>query len=280
MKIGIIAGNRFLPIVIAKRIKEQNPRSHLVAICFRGETSRGINKFVDKSYWLNVGRLGELREAIRREELKEWIMAGQINPLHIYRRQYWDEELVFLIGTTNDFRPHSIFERIIKYLENENNIEFLDSTIYLKRDLAQEGIMNNVAVDPSALKDIGFGLTMITRFVELDIGQTLAVKGGSVVALESLEGTDRTIKRAYGLAGRGCTVLKFSKVNQDLRFDVPVVGISTIKLLKNIYAKALVLEAGKVIILEKERFMSLAKDWQIAIIGKSRVKQSSNQEQR
>jgi len=106
----------------------------------------------------------------------------------------------------------------------------------LKDDLASSGTMNSLSLSQFTTKDLDFGLGAISRFVELDIGQTISVKSRAVIALESLEGTDKTIKRAYKLAGRGCIVLKFSKANQDLRFDVPVVGISTLKLLKHIKA--------------------------------------------
>ena len=106
------------------------------------------------------------------------------------------------------------------------------------------------------------------RYVELDVGQIMAIKNTSVVALEALEGTDNTIKRAYRIAGKGCVILKFAKANQDMRFDVPVVGLSTLGLLKRISASALILEAGKVIILEKEKFLSQAASLGISVIGR------------
>lgn len=267
--LGIIAGNRLLPLILAQRIKEKNKNCEIVSFCFKGQTSKHISKYVDKCRWLSVGALSELRKAIKDEGLNQCIMAGQINPLYIFRKECWDKELTSLINDTKDFRPHSIFDKIIVYLER-GGVEFLDSTLYLEGDLAGVGVMNGLSLDKAVAKDIDLGLNIISKFVELDVGQTVGVKAGAVVALESLEGTDRTIKRAYELAGKGCVVLKFCKAHQDLRFDIPVVGISTLKLLKHIGATALVLEEKKVIILEKKKFLSLAKKWKIPIVGRKK----------
>jgi hypothetical protein len=269
VKLGIIAGNRYLPLLLTHTIKEKSRDIYVVAICFKGETSLRISKYVDKTYWVKVGSLGKLREIIKKEGLKEMIMVGQISPLRIFKRKGWDRELFSLVEKSEDFRPHIIFNNIIDYLSKEG-VVFLDSTLYLNDYLAEEGVMNSLSLDNNLQKEIEFGIKIISRFVDLDVGQTIAVKRGSVVALESIEGTDRTILRAYRLTKGGCTVLKFSKNHQDLRFDVPVVGISTLKLLKKAKVSALVLEKGKVIILEKEKFLSLAKLWRIPVIGKGK----------
>jgi len=268
-RLGIIAGNRSLPLILTKRIKQTNRDCNLVAICFKGETSHSISRYVDKTYWIDVGKLGELKRILKEEGLRQCVMAGQINPLRIFRRKGWDDELTSLIKGICDFRPHTIFSEIIASLKKEGVI-FLDMTLYLGEDLAEEGIMNGLVLSESSMKDIEFGLKIMSGFVELDVGQTVVVKGGGAVALESLEGTDRAIRRAYRLAGRGCTVLKFSKANQDLRFDVPVVGISTLKLLRSIKAANLVLEKNKVIILDKSAFLSLAKKWKISVVGRKK----------
>lgn len=269
-KLGIIAGNRQLPLILAQRVKQQNKSSKVIAFCFRGETSPSISRYVDKCFWFKVGELSRIRQTIEQQGVKRLVMAGQINPLNIFRRKHWDKELMSLVGDINDFRPHTIFGKMINYFE-QIGTECIDSTLYLQQDLASNGVMNGLELVPSLVKDIDFGLNMISKFCELDVGQIIGVKSQSIVGLESLEGTDRTIKRIYRFAGAGTTILKFCKANQDLRFDVPVVGISTLKLLKRIRAASLVLEQAKVIILEKERFLSLAKGWGIPIVGRRRI---------
>jgi DUF1009 family protein len=267
LRLGVIAGNRLLPLLLIKSIKEKNKNSFIAAVAFRGETSVSISRYADKVYWVNPGRLGELTAAIKKDGILEWVMAGQVSPVRIFRKKLWDDDFRALAAGISDFRPHTIFTALIGYLQNQGVI-FLDSTLYLKDQLAGEGVMDGLFLSVDLARDIDFGVAIAGRYVELDVGQTIAVKQGAVVSLESFEGTDRAIKRAYSLGGAGCVILKFCKRTQDLRFDVPVVGLSTLKLLKKIKAGALVLEKGKVIILEKERFLSLAKKFAIPVIGK------------
>jgi hypothetical protein len=269
-RLGIIAGNRLLPVILAKRIKEKKINCEVVAVCFKGETSPNIEKYADRCHWLRVGRLKDLKEVILKEGLKSWVMAGQINPLYIFKQRYWDTELKTLIGGISDFRPHTIFEKMINYMERLG-VKFLDSTYYLEDDLVEFGDMTGLGIDEILNRNIDFGLNLVSKFVELDVGQTVVVRNRSAVGLESLEGTDRTIKRSYRLAGKDCLVFKFCKSNQDLRFDVPVVGLTTLKLLRKIKASGLVLEKGKVIILEKDKFLSLARKWHIPVVGKERI---------
>ena len=270
MKLGIIAGNRLLPIILARSIKEKNREAQITAICFKGQTLPDIKHYVDKIHWIDIGALKRIKEIIKEEGLNEWIMAGQVNPLAIFKRKCWDEDLSALMEKVEDIRPHTIFVQIINYLEREGAV-FLDSTTYLRHNLASEGVMNGLVLDKDIERDIEFGVGMASRFVELDVGQTAVVKARSTLALESLEGTDRTIVRGFRLGGPGCMILKFSKVNQDLRFDVPVVGISTLKLLKRIKAAGLVLEKERVLILEKGEFLSLAKKWNIPVVGREKA---------
>ena len=270
MKLGIIAGNRLFPIIFSQSAKNKDKNIELVAVCFWGETSRSIVQYVDKSFWIHVGELNKLVEIIREEKLNTMVMAGQINPRRIFQRKYWDDKMMRLADDIRDFRPHTVFGRIIRTLEIMG-VNFIDSTSYMRDFMAYEGVMNGVDPPEEIWGDIRFGIKIISRFVELDIGQSIVVKNKSVVALESLEGTDNTIIRGYKVAGRGCSVLKFSKSNQDLRFDVPVVGLNTLNVLRRIKASSLVLEKGNVIILEKDKFLNQARKWRISVIGKAKA---------
>ncbi|MCF7873229.1 MAG: UDP-2,3-diacylglucosamine diphosphatase LpxI [Candidatus Omnitrophica bacterium] len=269
MQIGIIAGNKNLPLLLAKRLSESKKFRKIVGVCFKGETSSKFCKYVDQCLWVEVGKLKDLSEAIKTQKVKDWVMVGQINPLNIFKEKKWDDELKKIVNEQTNFCPHTIFQLIISYLEAEG-INFLDSTFYLENDLAKNGLMNGFSLSDSTRENIEFGLDKISKFVEMDIGQTLVVKNNAVVAVESLEGTDNTIKRGAKIAGLGITVLKFAKEAQDLRFDVPVVGIATLKLLKKVRAACLALEKDKTIILDKEKFLDLSKKWKISVIGLTR----------
>ncbi len=267
MKLGIIAGNRLFPIIFSQAARRGNSSIELIAICFRGETDPKIERYVDKAFWLRVGELGYLLEILKRENLKKLVMVGQVNPRRIFQKRHWDEKMRKLTKEINDFRPHTIFGKLIETMES-SGVEFIDSISYMKEHLAENGVMNGLSLSNGVLRDIEFGTGLISKFVELDVGQSIVIKNKTVVALEGLEGTDRTINRAYSLAGFGCVVLKFSKQDQDLRFDVPVVGLKTLTLLKKIKAAALVLEASRVIILQKDKFLHQAYRCGIPVVGK------------
>lgn len=271
MRLALIAGNRALPLHFSKLATKNNNDLEIVAICFKKEANPHIKKLVDKTYWIDVGELGRLIDILKKENIKNCVMLGQISPRRIFERRNWDRLMIELVKDV-DWRSHSIFSRIVSYLEKQG-LTFLESTLYMSQYLAEEGVMNRVPLDKETREDVEFGFELILRYVELDVGQTMVVKNKAVVAFEALEGTDQTIKRAYNLAGIKCVVLKFSKKDQDLRFDVPIVGISTLSLLKKVKARALVVEAGRVIILDKEKFLDAAQKWDIAIIGKKRVSQ-------
>ncbi len=270
MKIGIIAGSKFFPLIFSQSAKEKIKDIELIAFCFYGETSRLIARYVDKVFWLHVGELKKLVEIIHREEIKQMVMVGQISPKRIFERKYWDDSMVRLVDDIKDFRPHTVFSRVIRTLEIMG-VEFLDSTLYMKEHLANGGLMSAIEPAKETWKDINFGLELISRYVELDVGQTIIIKNKSVIALEALEGTDNTIIRGYRVAGKDCVVLKFSKKDQDFRFDVPIVGMSTLKILNKIKASALVLEKNRVIILDKKNFLKYAYALKIPVIGKEKI---------
>lgn len=270
MKLGVIAGNRLFPILACRSAKRKNKNIELVAICFYGETNPRITHYVDKTFWLHVGQLKRLIEIIKTEGFSSMVMAGQISPRRIFKRKYWDEEMKSFISNTNDFRSHSIFSHIIRMLET-SGVKFESCTFYMEDSLAQNGIINNLNPTFQSWQDINFGVRIISKFVELDVGQSIVVKSKSVIALEGLEGTDRTILRAYRIAGSGLVVFKFSKKDQDLRFDVPVVGLNTLRILKRVGATCLVLEQQRVIILEKNKFLLAARHYGIPVIGQKRI---------
>jgi len=278
MKLGLIAGNRSLPLLFAETAKKKNRDLEIIALCFRGETDPAMARIADKVYWVEVGQIKRSLEIFRQEQIKECVMLGQISPWRIFKRRHWDRELLDLVKAT-DYRPHSIFSTIINYLET-NGLSVLDSTIYLQDYLAETGIMNGLEQDDLLGSDISFGFDLASKYVELDVGQTVVVRNRAAVALEALEGTDNTIRRGARVAGPGCVVVKMSKKDQDLRFDVPVVGNRTLGLLKKIKAKALVLESGRVLILDKSRFLQKAASYGIAVVGKARNQKSEDRSQK
>jgi len=266
-KIGLIAGSRDLPLLFSSEAKKKNPGLEIIAVGIKGETSKKISSLADKVYWIFPGELKKITEVLVKEGVGTAVLAGQVSPYRIFRgRKNWDELMLKVSANTPDFRPHSIFTEIIKEIE-KCGINFVNSTTYLEEFIVSSGVNNSITLSDSLEKEIEHALSFARRIADLDIGQVSVFKNKSVVAVEALEGTDNTIKRAYKICGSDFIVVKLAKENQDLRFDVPVVGLKTIKLLGKYKAKALVLEKGKSLLLDKPEVLSLADKFKISIIG-------------
>ena len=266
-KLGLIAGNRNFPLLFATCAKSKDPSLEIIAVAIKGETSKNLSRLVDKIYWLKIGGLRALCDVFLKEGVKTLVMAGQISPYRIFKdRQDWDSLMQKVFKSTPDFRPHSIFTEIIREIESQG-FSFISSLTYLEDYLAKDGLNNKADVSESLEKEIEHALSLARKTADLDIGQTVVIKDKAVVAVEALEGTDKTIHRAFGICGQGFIVLKLAKKNQDLRFDVPVIGLNTIKQLVRFKAKALVLEKNKTLILDKPEVISLADKAGLPIVG-------------
>lgn len=268
MKLGLLAGNRRFPIWFSLKAKEKNPSLEIVAVGIRGETDSYLRKVVDRLYWVRVGELFRLIEIFKEEEIKKAVMVGQVSPFRIFRdRSSWDSLMREVLGRISDFRPHYVFPEIIKELE-KNGLEFLSSLLYIEELLAKEGLNNNIKLECFREEEIDYYTDIARKIVDLDIGQTVIFKDKAIVAVEALEGTDATLRRGYRVCGRGFIVIKLCRKDQDLRFDVPVVGLKTINLLGRFKARALILQAGKTVILDRDKFLNYADRYGISVIGR------------
>ena len=266
-KLGLIAGNRTYPLLFCRKAKQKDPSLTIIAVAVKGETSPKLTGLVDKIYWVDIGKLAALIDVFVKEGITTAVMAGQISPVRIFKDvSGWDPLMQEVSRRTPDFRPHSIFTEIIKEIEGKG-VRFISSLTYLEDQLALAGV-NNAAEAPQALlQEVETAVSLVRKIVDLDIGQTVVCKDKAVVAVEALEGTDNTLRRAYRICGPGFIAVKLAKKGQDLRFDLPVVGLKTIQLLKRFKAKALVLEKEKTLILDREKVFSLADKANIPIIG-------------
>lgn len=255
-KIGLIAGNRKFPIVFASEAKKNN--YSVVAIAIKGETDSRLSNLVDKTYWLGLGEFSKVFELFQNEKITEVVMAGQISPYKLFKPQVRDNpEINALLNSLKDKRADTIFGAIANILE-ERGIRMLDSTFLLGALLPKKGVLTQRQPSPSNWSDINFGLNIAKGIANLDIGQTAAVKDKAVVAIEALEGTDNLIKRAGRIAHSGVIIIKVSKPRQDMRFDVPLVGLDTVRNLTRARAAGLAIEAEKTLFIEQETALKLA----------------------
>jgi UDP-2,3-diacylglucosamine hydrolase len=264
-KLGLIAGNRRFPIIFAQAAKKQG--YYVAAIAIKGDTSSAIRSFADKVYWLKLSEFSRLFDIFKNEGIEDLVLAGQISPWRLFSKEVLkDEQLKNLLNGLEDKRADTIFIQIVKMLENQG-FKLLDSTFLINDLMPQKGVLSKCQPEFSVWEDVYFGLDLAKAVSYLDIGQTVAVKTKAIVAVEALEGTDRLIRRAGRVAGQGVTVVKVSKPQQDMRFDVPVVGLNTVKNLVRARASCLAIEAGKTLFLDLEKSLRLANSKGLAVVA-------------
>jgi hypothetical protein len=257
-KIGLIAGNRKFPLLFAEAAKKRN--CYIVAVAIKNDTSPKLRHLVDKIYWIGLGEFRKLFEIFAKEGVTNVVMAGQISPRRLFSKEIEkDKDLREMFLSIRDKKADTIFGKIAQKLE-ESGLKLLDSTTFTEDLLPQKGILTRLAPDFT-------GLEQAKLIAYLDIGQTVAVKSKAVVAVEALEGTDSLIRRAGKISRGGATVVKVSKPKQDMRFDIPVVGLNTIKNLIKAKARCLAIEAGKTLFIDKAQALKLADKAGISIVA-------------
>lgn len=264
-KIGLIAGSKKFPIIFSEAAKSKN--YSVIAIAIKGDTSPKLKRSVDKIYWLSLAEFARMFEIFKNEGITKIIMAGQISPYRLFSKEIAkDRELSSLLANIKDKKADTIFGEIARKLK-DSGFEVINSTTFVEGLLPDKGILTKTQPDSSVWDDVNFGLDLARAVASLDIGQTVAVKSKAIVAVEALEGTDKLIRRAGRVAGRGITVVKVSRPNQDMRFDIPVVGFNTIKTLIKVNAKCLAIESNKTLFIDKEASLKLADQKGIAVLS-------------
>jgi DUF1009 family protein len=263
-KLGLIAGNGKFPIIFAEQAKREG--IELIVVAHRGETLEEIEAVVGEVTWIYVGQLGKLIQAFRRAGVAEVVMAGGIRKVKLFGNFRPDLRGAKFLARVRSRDDDALLRGLAEELEGEG-IRILDSTLYLSQIIATQGVLTRSAPDAAQWEDIRLGFRIGKEIGRLGIGQTVVVKNGVVVAVEAVEGTDAAVQRGGMLAGSGCVVVKVSKPNQDLRFDVPAVGLDTVKNIHAIGGAVLAVEAGKTILLEMDVLLKEADTAGISIVG-------------
>lgn len=269
--LGLIAGNGRFPMlvldaahamgheVVVVAIKEEawpeldERAAHLGAACHR----------------ISLGHLGTCLSVLARAGVQQAVMAGQVKHTKIFSGVLPDLTLLSVLTRLRAKSTDALIGAVVDVFK-QKGIEVIDSTAFLTPLLARPGVLTTRGPDEAEHADLEFGYRMADAVAALDIGQTIVVKDRAVVAVEAMEGTDATIARAASLAGPGTRVLKVAKPRQDMRFDVPVVGVSTIDAMVKAGASLLSLDAGRALVLDGERVIEAANTASIAIVGRER----------
>ncbi len=270
-RLGLIAGNGRFPFLILEAARQLGRPVSVVAIKEEAfpELEADVRAAGGRIEWIPLGQLGKAIKFLKSEGITEAVMAGQVKHVKIFGDVMPDFTLLSVLMKLKSKNTDALISAVAEVMQ-EQGIALIDSTALLAPLLAPAGVMTSRAPSDEERADLEFGYTMADAVAGLDIGQTIAVKDKAVVAVEAMEGTDETIRRAGTLAGKGFSVVKVAKPNQDMRFDVPVVGVPTIEAMRDAGGTALSLDAGKALIFDRDAFVAAAAGAGIAVVGRAR----------
>jgi DUF1009 family protein len=270
-RIGLIAGNGRFPFVALDGARSLGHDVTVVAI--QEEAFPELEAAAKKGprpadlHWISLGQLGRCIKILNQAGVSEAVMAGQVKHAKIFSNIVPDLTLLSVITRLRSRNTDALIAAVADELK-EHGITLVDSTTFLKPLLAAEGVLTTREPTEEERGDFEFGYRMADAIAGLDIGQTIAVKRRAVVAVEAMEGTDDVIARAGQLAGPGVCIVKVAKPNQDMRFDVPVVGMPTIQAMRAAGASALSIDAGKTLVFDGDAFLDAANDAGMAVVGR------------
>jgi UDP-2,3-diacylglucosamine hydrolase len=263
--LGIIAGNGVYPRLLADGARRAGVEK-IVAAAFTDETDPILEQHVDMLEWMRIGQLGRLLKFFRGQDIHHAIMAGQIAPKNLFDLRP-DLKALMLLGKLKQRNAESIFAALADELAKVE-IDLLPATSFLEDSLAQPGLIAGPKLSSRQEHNVQIGWNVAKEIARLDIGQTVIVKNGTIVAVEALEGTNEAIRRAGALAGESAVMVKVAKPNQDMRFDVPVIGVETIRVAKEAGLRVIAVEAGKTLFLQRDAIANLAGAASISIVGR------------
>lgn len=263
--LGIIAGNRTLPFLLARQARAMGV-TRLVAVAFEGETDPTLAQLVDEIVWLRVGQLSKLIAAFSERGVKHCVMAGQIAPKNLFELRP-DLRAVALLMRLKEKNAHTIFGGIADELKKDG-VELISAMPWLQPLMAGAGFTLGKPLSKVEVGDVRYGFRLAKEVSRLEIGQTVIVKGGTVLAVEGFEGTDKALARGGELAGKdgGAVAVKVAKEHHDLRFDIPCVGPRTLEVCAASGVRVLAFESGRTLLLEQEVMEKLAGQHRLSLI--------------
>ena len=264
MKFGLIAGNGQFPFLVVEGARREGVELSVIAI--KEETDKRIDDVADSVQWVGIGQLGKMISYFKSSGVTKAMMAGQVKHVQIFSGALPDARMLKMLWNLPKRNTDALIGGIADELASEG-IELIDSTYFLQEHLAGSGPLTKRGPTDIEIGNIEYGLHIADEIARLDLGQTIVVRARACVAIEAMEGTDATIKRAGELAKGKLTVVKVAKPDQDMRFDVPVVGLPTIETMIAAGATCLSVTAGKTLIFDRDEMLALANKNGICVVG-------------
>jgi hypothetical protein len=264
--LGIIAGNGVYPRLLADAARKAGVKK-IITVAFTGETDPALGQHVDIIEWMRVGQLNRLLKFFHAQDVHHAIMAGQIAPKNLFDlRPDW--KALMLLGKLTQRNAESIFAAVADELA-KGDVHLMPATTFLENCLAPSGLITGPKLSRHEEDDVDLGWKIAKEIARRDIGQTVIVRNGTVVAVEALEGTNDTMRRGGALARNGAVMVKVAKPSQDMRFDVPVIGVQTVRIAAEARLRVIAIEAGKTLLLERDAIVDLANRSKISIVARA-----------
>ena len=270
MQVGLIAGNGRFPFLVLDAARGAGHDVTIIAIkeeAFPDLAGAAARPPAAALHWVSLGQLGTCISLLKAAGVTQAVMAGQVKHTKLFADIMPDLTLTGVLMRLKARNTDALISGVADVLR-DRGIELVDSTTFLAPLLARGGVLTRRAPSEAERADLEFGYRVADQVAGMDIGQTIAVKSAAVVAVEAMEGTDAVIARAGQLAGAGVRIIKVAKPNQDMRFDVPVVGVPTIEAMKAVGADVLSVDAGKTLMIDGDAIIRVADDAGICIVGR------------
>ena len=261
---GIIAGNRSLPLLFARQARTLGVR-RLIAVAFENETDPDLAPLVDEIVWIKVGQLGKMIAAFKDRGVRHCVMLGQIAPRNLFEVRL-DLRAMAVLLRLKERNAHTLFGAIASELQKDG-IELIEATPWLAPLMPGAGFFLGPKLSTEEEADVAFGYRIAKEVSRLDIGQTVVVRNGTVLAVEGFEGTDKCLARGGELAGKdgGAVAIKVAKDGHDMRFDVPCIGAQTLETCAAAKIRVLAIESGRTLLLEQEQLADLAQRHRVTL---------------
>ena len=263
-RVGLIAGNGRFPVLFARTARAEG--AEVIAVAHEGETEPDLAEHVDSLTWIRVGQLEAIIRAFKERGVERAVMAGGIRKAALMEHFSPDARALAFLSRLGTWSDDAVLRGVAAEIESEG-IEVVESTLFLGSILTPEGSLTSRVPTDAEWRDVRYGFAVAKGIGHWDVGQTVVVKSGIVLAVEALEGTDAALSRGGELGRGGAVAVKASKPRQDLRFDVPAVGPKTVPVCAGAGIAVLALEAGKTLLLEREAMLSAAEAAGLAVVG-------------
>ncbi len=263
-KQGLIAGDGLLPVKMAQYAKENG--FDVVAISLSNDNYKQLKKYCSKVYSFCPGEVQKIEKVLKTEEITQLTFLGKVSKTILIKRPKFDAKAVDFIKKAIRLNDDKVMLMIIEELENIG-ITILDQTLFIKNLMIPSGVLGKTQPSKEQIEDVNYGYWLAKEVEKLDVGQSVVIKDKMVMAVEAIEGTDKCIKRGCKIARKNSRVVKVAKPAQDKRFDIPAIGLKTLKTMKQYKADLIAVEAGETIIVDREEVIKFADKHGIVIMA-------------